>query len=244
MTNQNPEDEFSIANDIWHLKRLAFFPELSVEQIDAMAKSSRIRKFAKGDMVYFPGELANHVYLIREGFIRLSRVTPEGRSLTLDILQAPDIFGEMAVAGQERRSEVAEAMQPCVLWAIALPTLVQLVESDPRIALQITKIIGFRRTQIENKVSTLLSTVPVRLARLVLTLADRYPASTKLGRRAVKLRLTHREIGDLIASNREIVTATLNKMKKDKLIDFLQNRIVLTDEIRLREMAGTDKGEV
>jgi len=230
-------------DDIWLLKRLNFFPDATGEEMQALVQTIHPRTFQKGEMIYFPGELANHVYLVREGMIRLARITPEGRTFILEMFSPGDIFGEMALAGQDRRSETAEAMRDCSLWGVPRATLQAIVEKNPKMALQITKIIGFRRLQIENRVSNLLSTVPVRLARLILTLAERYPGPLDQAKRTIKIRLTHQDMGDLIASNREIVTATLNRFKKDSIIGFNGNTIILQNERELYNISGTDKGE-
>jgi CRP-like cAMP-binding protein len=135
-------------------------------------------------------------------------------------------------------------MRDCSVWGVPRSTLQAIVEKNPKMALQITKIIGFRRLQIENRVSNLLSTVPVRLARLILSLAERYPGPLDQGRRTIKIRLTHQDMGDLIASNREIVTATLNRFKKDEVIHLDGSTIVLHNERELHNISGTDKGEI
>jgi CRP/FNR family transcriptional regulator, cyclic AMP receptor protein len=231
-------------DDIWLLRRLNFFPDATTTEMQALVQTIKPRAFQKGEMIYFPGELANFVYLVREGMIRLAKITPEGRSFTLEMFNPGDIFGEMALAGQDKRNETAEAMRDCSVWAVPRTTLQGIVEQNPKMALQITKIIGFRRLQIENKLSNLLSTVPVRLARLLLTLAERYSGPLDKGRRTIKIRLTHQDMGDLIAANREIVTATLNRFKKDEVIGFLGSTIVLLNERELYNISGTDKGEI
>jgi CRP/FNR family transcriptional regulator len=231
-------------HEIWHLKRLNFFPSVTEEELKALIPEVKTYSYKKGDTIYFEGERADYVYLVKEGYVRLSRLTPEGRSLTLDIFNPGDIFGELVLAGEDRRSEIAEAQQNCTLWLLPKSGLQAIVEQNPKMALQITKIMGFRRLQIENKISNLLTTVPVRLARLIISLAERYPGTTTKGNRYIKIRLTHRDLGDLIAANREIVTATLNRFKKDETITFVKNMVVLLDEASLRDLAGLDKGEV
>lgn len=228
-------------DDIWHLKRLNFFPELTAEQNRALETTSETVRFKKGETIYFPGQLTTHVYVVREGLVRLTRQTPKGAFLTLDILNPGDIFGEMALAGQDRQSDAAEAMRECVLWAIPREALAAVVTSNPAMALQIVKIIGFHRWQIENKVSTLLCTVPVRLARLIISLAQRYPATSRSGKRVVGLRLTHHDLGELIGSNREIVTATLNRFKQDGVIGAERGLVSIEDERKLGEIAQRDK---
>lgn len=228
-------------DDIWHLKRLNFFPELTPEQQSALETTSATVCFKKDETIYFPGQVTTQIYVVREGLVRLTRQTPKGAFLTLDILNPGDIFGEMALAGQDRQSDAAEAMRDCKIWAIPKDSLVSIVMANPAMALQITKIIGFRRWQVENKVSTLLCTVPVRLARFLLSFAERYPGTAKSGKRIVNLRLTHKDIGELIGSNREIVTATLNRFKQDGIIAADRGLVVIVDERRLSDQAQRDK---
>ena len=230
-------------DDIWHLQRLNFFPELTPEQKAFVESAAQTLKYKKNDPIYFPGQLANYVYVVQAGHVRLARQTPKGSFLTLDILNPGDIFGEMALAGQDRQSDTAEALRDCAIWAIPRDALIAVVTTNPGMMLQITKIIGFRRWQIENTVSSLLCTVPVRLARLILTLADRYPAKVPAPeRRAVNIRLTHQDLGELIGANREIVTATLNRFKQTGLIDIARNQIILQNERALSDTAQRDKG--
>ncbi|HEY3329412.1 MAG TPA: Crp/Fnr family transcriptional regulator [Capsulimonadaceae bacterium] len=227
----------SIGDHIWHLGRLNFFPELTSDQKDVVSRTSRHLTFAKGESIYLPGDLAQYVYVVEEGIVRLVRESPTGGFIVLDILNSGDIFGEMALAGLDRQSESAEAMRDCQLWAIPVSLFIDIVERNGAMALQITRLIGFRRRQIENKISTLLCAVPLRLARLILSLADRYPGRTSAGKRTIALRLTHQDLGELIGSNREIVTNTLLKFRQSGLIELNKGTIVLVDEPQISQAA-------
>jgi len=228
-------------DDIWHMKRLNFFPAIAEHDLEALLRDNPLQKFKKGEPIYLTGQSANYLYLLKEGYVRISRLTPEGRSLILDILNPGDVFGEMALAGIDRRNESADAMQDCTICPVPIPVMAGLLEQNSAMALQLFKIIGFRRQMIEMKIESLIfCTVPVRLARMLLMLAERYPGRTQKGFRYVKLRITHREMGELIGANREIVTASLNKLKHDGLLSFVRKYIVLLDEEALAALAGNE----
>ena len=228
-------------DDIWHMKRLNFFPAISEQDMEALLRDNPLQKFKKGDPIYMTGQPANYLYLVKEGYVRISRLTPEGRSLILDILNPGDVFGELALAGIDRRSESADAMQDCTICPVPVLVMAGLLEQNSAMALQLFKIIGFRRQMIEMKIESLIfCTVPVRIARMVLMLAQRYPGRTQKGFRYVKLRITHREIGELIGANREIVTASLNKLKHEGLLTLVRKYIVIQDEGGVSALAGNE----
>lgn len=232
-------EEIGMMDGLWYVECFNFFPAMSKEEMETLLKTTEVRSIRKGDAIYFPGDPADYAYLIKEGHVRISRISPEGKLLTLDILEPGNIFGEMVVAGQQRRSEIAEAMEDCALCVVPRSVLMSLVEANAKMALHITKIIGLRREKIESRIENLLfCPVSVRLARLFLGLADHYPGRTTEGYRMIDLRLTHQEIGSLIGTNREIVTVTLNRLKQQGLLVSLQHKIILMDEAQLTQLAG------
>lgn len=216
-----------------------FFPSVTEDQLKQLIPGVRIQHYKKAETIYVEGENAECIFLVRDGHVRLIRIVPDGRALTLDIFNPGDIFGELVLAGQDQRTEFAQALHDCTLWSLPKAGLKAIIEQNPQMAMQITKIIGFRRLLIENKIGNLLATVPVRLARLLLLFADRYPGQNGGGQRYINLRLTHNEIGDLIAANREIVTSTLNRFRRDGLIDLTRNLLVLINEPAIAELAGS-----
>ncbi len=223
---------------IWYLRHYNFFPCLNEEDLMRMATSANMVRAPKGKVIYFPDEVADSIYLIKEGHVRLSRLTSMGRRLTLDILKPGEIFGEMTVLGEDTRQEMAEAQDDCLLCIVPKSYLSNLISQNPVASLHISKLIGLRRRRIENKIEdTLFYPVSVRLARLILRLADEYPGRTNLGHRLIRLRLTHQEIADLIGANRERVSSVLSRMHDEGLIRPVHRLFSLHNEEALKSMA-------
>ena len=114
----------------------------------------------------------------------------------------------------------------------------QLIKKVPTLSIQISKIIGFRKCKVENKLIDLLfSTVEQRIAKTLLNLLDDF--GTPHGEEyLLKIKLTHKDYAALIASTRETVTATINKLKNEGLIDFKGKYVVIKSVNGLRAIAG------
>ncbi|NIV38935.1 MAG: cyclic nucleotide-binding domain-containing protein, partial [Anaerolineae bacterium] len=69
-------------------------------------------------IIYQPGDIDNSVYYIKEGKVKLAYLDESGRKLTLDILSAGEIFGEMVLIGQRQRELLAQVLQDARIYEI------------------------------------------------------------------------------------------------------------------------------
>ena len=113
-----------------------------------------------------------------------------------------------------------------------------MIQRMPGLSIKFTKMIGFRRCKIENKLLDLLfSTVEQRLTKTLLNLLDDFGIPHKDGY-LLKIKLTHKDFADLIASTRETVTTTLNKFKSEGIIDYEEKYIVIKSLKEIKNIAG------
>ncbi len=220
----------------WTIRNLDLFRGLSEADIEEIAAKSRIVELDRGQHVCMSGVQHSHAFLIREGTVRLMAHSPTGKRLTLAILKPGEMIGDLdLVESTDEAGESAETMSPAKLLQVPITLLRELADRHPEMGLAIQKTHRRRRMEVVNRLrDVLFMTVPQRLARLSLRLAEEFPGVTKLGRRFVNLRLTHAELADLIGSNREAVSATLAQMRRQKVLGSVEGRLVLLDEDRLR----------
>ncbi len=222
-----------------YIRRLNFFPALSEEDKMELAAHSKMRECRRGELIQLGSEDRGTFWLIKEGNVRLSIVGAGGKKITVALLGPGEIIGEMAAAGVEGPTEIAEALTGCVLCTVPMQFLHRLVRRKPEVSLHITKLIGLRRRQIANRIQDILFlTVPQRVARLLLRLADEFPGRTTDGIRFVNIRLTHQEMADLVGSNREAVTLALRRFEQERIAAPVKRYWVLLDENRLRKEAA------
>jgi len=205
------------------------------EELDAFMQHVR---YEKGETIYFPGDPSDTVYTLHDGRVRLDYLDESGKRLTFAIVGPGQVFGETALAGEEKRRWIAEAMEDTTLCIVHKNDLMRFAERNPKFALTITKLIGSRMVEIENKLENLLfRDVRARLANTLLALAREHGTEADGGVR-IELGLTHQELARLIGSTRETTSATLGDLEDEGLIQKRRGEIVLTDMERLRGLAG------
>lgn len=200
---------------LWHINARDLFAGLTDEEKSAIGEVFDHTRVRKKDFVYAAGDVADTVYVVLEGRIKITRLTEDGRELTLDILEPGDIFGELALAGEEERETTAEALEDSTLCSMKREKFLDFASKNPVLTLSVTKWIGGRLRKIENRLETLVfQDVRSRIMALMEDLAARYGRPAERGT-VITLRLSHQEIASLVGSTRETVTAEINRLKRE-----------------------------
>lgn len=183
---------------------------------------------SRGETITLPHDGAPpHAWLLKEGRVRLVRLTPDGRTLATDILGPGEVIGEASLLAGTGEAESAEAVEDALLCRIPAGLLRELCERNPELSMHIAKRVGRQRLRIESRLADLLfCTVPVRVARLLLDLSERY-GKTMSGGTLIDLRLTHQEIGDLVGANREAVTRAIDAMLDSGAVGYEGRKIMV-----------------
>jgi len=94
------------------------------------------RVFEPGELIFDEDEEGDRMFIIQEGQVQISR-TINGKDTPMALLEKGEFFGEMAIVNRIRRTARARAHQHTQLLAFDRAGLEQLVEKNPKIALNI-----------------------------------------------------------------------------------------------------------
>jgi CRP-like cAMP-binding protein len=203
----------------------------------SLKRVAQRRSFSRKDMLARVGDPANALYLLEQGRVRLFSRSPQGRNLTLSIVEPGDIFGEHVLFPNQNWVSDAQALSDGALYAIPRHKLEPLLEQNPSLVLQIMENLGQRLQAVERRLGDLVfKSVPERLAALLLDLVGPKARQSDSPTR-VPNRYTHLQLAEMINTHRETVTKVFNRFRDDRLLDFDRRGIVLLDMERLREMA-------
>jgi len=123
-----------------------------------------------------------------------------------------------------------------LLCELSRPDFDQMQKMIPGLSTRLTKMIGFRRWKLENKLIDLLyGSVEQRLAKTIGNLLDDFAVPHADGY-LLKVKLTHQDFADLIASTRETVTGTITKLKNDGVLEVEGRYLVIRSLDRLRQL--------
>lgn len=220
----------------WYIRQnplLSTLPERELEVLDQASESHELRRRAP---IWNPGTPANTIYIVRSGIVKIYKVNDEGRELTLHFLTKDSLFGELAIVSPAPHDTAAEAYEDTLLLTIPKDEFMRVMMRNAPLAVELMKLVGDRRRQLENRVESLLfRSAHARLAALFLELAG--PFGVRDGRGVIiNLKLTHKEIASLIGATRETVSFAILDMRRDGLILTEGKRVIVLDEPGLKKL--------
>jgi CRP/FNR family transcriptional regulator, cyclic AMP receptor protein len=197
------------------------------------------RRAHRAEIIYAPGEPGDMAYLVRRGRVKISRLSSDGREITLCLCHPGEVFGEEALVLEAARACQAQAMEESVLYAFPRVLLQQLMREEAAFAMGLARLISHRREQAEDQVEDLaFRDVGGRLARFLLDMASRRGVAMADGRTLLNTRLTHQELANCVGTTRETLTLTIDRFRTDGWIRFEGRMIALCDPDALRTRAG------
>ena len=225
---------------IWYLKRLKLFEGGKArEQLHALNKIAHHRQYKKNQTIFFPGDRTRSVYLLKKGHVKLCRISPNGRSIIVAILEPGEIFGEIDSISNSPTTTIAEGLgtlDAVTVCEIQHDDFERYLRQFPEIAIRVIKLVGAKTKQLESRIEDLaFLSVPSRLAKQILDLSVKYGEVSSLGIR-INLRLTHQILGDLVGANRETITGIIGEWRRAGIIARKGGYTYLLDRRRLTQI--------
>lgn len=218
---------------LWYFESVNLFKILCPHKVKAMAGKHEFLAFKRDQFVYVPEDSATQIYLIVNGRVKIGHYLDDGREVTHAILTQGEIFGELAVAGEEKRRDFAQAMTDLTVCPLTTAELQALMFEDRELSFKILKLIGLRLMKLERKLELLV--FKDARTRIIEFLKD---AASWKGIRVghetmIQTQLTHKDIAALTGTSRQTVTTVLNELKDLNLINFDRKKILIRDLAKL-----------
>jgi CRP/FNR family cyclic AMP-dependent transcriptional regulator len=202
-----------------------------LEQLADMAAFRRVPKF---QFIFMPDELADHIFILVRGRVKTGTFSVDGREVIKEILHPEALFGDLALAGETRRSEFAQALHDEVEYlTIKVADFLSLMQQNQRLVFACLQHLSQRLQRVEERLAKLvLKDARERIIEFLVETAG------KEGRRVgyetlVKHHLTQQDIANLTGTSRQTVTSVLNDLRKSNLIYFNRNSILIRDVEKL-----------
>ncbi|MEY2549618.1 MAG: family transcriptional regulator, cyclic receptor protein [Verrucomicrobiota bacterium] len=194
------------------------FAELDERELASIAAVAKTRRYAKDDAVFHADEIGDVFYLIREGQVKVTMISPEGKEIILSILAAGDFFGEMALFDNEPRSATVIAIEPLEVVSIWRTDFLHILSENFSITQKVLGELSKRLRNASNRIES-LATMDVygRLARFFLDLA-RQSGKVLDNDYVAVIRPTHQAIANMIGTSRETVSRLIHELMKQNLL--------------------------
>ena len=199
-------------------RKLSLFAELDDKEVAAIAGVAKTRHYAKDDVIFHADESGDVFCVIREGKVKITMISPEGKEIILSMMGPGDFFGEMALIDDEPRSATVVAMEPLEVFTIWRTDFLEILKDNFSITRKILAELSRRVRRMSNRIES-LATMDVygRLARFFLDLAQQQGKVLDNGYVAVT-RPTHQAIANMIGTSRETVSRLIHELMRQDLL--------------------------
>ena len=219
---------------LWYFESVNLYNLLCPHKVKKLAEKHAFVRFKRQQFIYMPDDSATHIYLVADGKVKVGHYLEGGEEVLSAILSKGEIFGELAMAGEEKRRDFAQAMEETTVCPLTIEELKALMYNDKELSFKILKLIGLRIMKLERKLELLVfKDARTRIVEFLKDMAEW--KGKKVGfETLIQTSLTHKDIASLTGTSRQTVTTILNELKEMNLINFSRKQILIRDIASLK----------
>jgi CRP-like cAMP-binding protein len=211
------------------LRAIPLFSCVSDEDLEEIALHLIERRFPKHSTVVEEGLPGDYMYVIREGRVKVTKASDDGREKIMNFLDEGSFFGDMALLTGEVRSASVKTLEESRLLALSRRDFIDLLRQSPDLALGVIEELTKRLRETNEQASSLsFQGVKERTRGLFKRIAQ---VDVTYGGRKLTPPLTHQQIADMIGTSRETVTRAVKQLKEDGWLDQAGKRYVVPNDV-------------
>jgi len=177
-----------------------------------------ISKLGKGQNVFVQGDVADAVFYIQKGKIKLTVVSDQGKEAVVGMLEPGQFFGEGCLNGQPLRIATTTAMEDSIITRISKPAMISALEGRPKFSQLFMAYLLTRNSRIEEDlIDQLFNSSEKRLARLLLLLAN---FGKETSPQPIGVKISQETLAEMIGATRSRVSFFMNKFRRLGFISY------------------------
>lgn len=219
------------------LKNIPLFQGMSDRELDMLLALTTTKKLKKRAYLFRKGDPGNALFAVLEGRLKATGEGRDGKEMVFSVMDPGEVIGEIALLDQEPRSATVQAVEDVTLLTLHRRDLLPFLERNPKAAIKLAAVLAKRiRNLTELAEDTVFLGLPSRLAKKLISLADRYGKPTPEGLK-IDLKLPQHELGELVGTSRESINKTLRQWGEENLVSFASGYLTIRDKDRLEDLA-------
>ena len=212
------------------LQKQPLFKGISPESLAFLAQSAQLKRIPKGTFIFFQGDAAEAVYLVRNGAIAIMLDSFDGRELVINELRAGDCFGELSVITSQTRSTSAAASADSEICMIPRQAFLTVLDNEGGLVRRMLELTASRLQASSERESALaFFNAEARLARVLIN----------LDRKAIAkgyMTISQEELAQRTGLTRQTVAKALGRWRRLGWLLTGPGRIMLLNRDALREI--------
>jgi len=201
------------------VRNTRFSDVIARKDMDIFMRVCPERPYARGDSVFRAGDPAREMHVIARGRVKVTVATPEGEERILAICGPDDFIGDAFVAEDAAYRAEAVALTDVVTCPISRDQFLQMSLNAPGFVLGVCEILSGHLFDCRAQLASGYDPVLVRVAKVLLDLAERFGEPGEDGWVTVTSNLKHEEIASMVSATRVSVTMAMGEMRERGLVE-------------------------
>src|ERR1700738_1210698 len=221
------------------MKRKGKLPFDPKRFLATVGKGKTISKYRKDQIVFSQGQVADAVFYIQQGKIKLTVISEQGKEAVVAILGPGHFFGEGCLNGHPLRIATTRAVDECLITRLEKATMIATIHNEPEFSEVFMSYLLTRNSRIEEDlIDQLFNSSEKRLARLLLLLAN---CGKEDKPETIVGKFSQETLPEMIGTTRSRVSFFMNKFRK---LGFIEYNGILEVHNSLLNVILFDKPEI
>jgi len=205
--------------------------------LDPLLSVSITRSLAKNETLFVKGDAGDRFFGVLSGKVKIVTTSPNGKEVTLNIIEEGQFLGEIAMLDGLDRTADAVAMEKTEVLVIQRRDFIPFLEKHPKLCIQIMRMLC-RRVRITSEMVEDAAFLPLdgRLAKRLLNLAALYGEDQPDGGVLIGLNLPQQELARMMGTSRESINKQLQIWRNEGWIDLARGKVTIQDAPALEEV--------
>lgn len=210
---------------MFDLRSIYIFESIQMEQMDEILQNCELKKFKKNNIVFFEGEIAEHLNILLTGKVRLFKTDHKANEVLIDKISAPSIIAEMPAFEQIAYPATCTAENDVEILKIKISDLTTKILQSSQISFQIIKSMSKKIKQLEYIISRSIS----------------MNATQKIAKFLIENEkdlenISQKEMSKILCIQPETSSRILAKMKENQIVKINKRKIEILDNNKINEL--------
>jgi CRP/FNR family cyclic AMP-dependent transcriptional regulator len=220
------------------LSRVPLFADVAPNDLEALARSVRGRRFRRGEVIFHQGDPGDALFVVATGRVKITLPSDSGDEAILATLRAGDFFGELSLIDGAPRSATAVALDPVETLVVSRASVRELIDEQPAFREALLVALARELRRITHHVEELhFLDLTGRLAARLARLAEEIGTLQEDGSLRLDGPITQGDLAAMIGATRQSVNKLLGLFAGDGLLRVERDAIIVPDVARLRDAA-------
>lgn len=214
-----------------HIGSIIYFEGTPDDEMDYISDRALLRTYQANEMIFLEGDVAEGLWIVESGRVKIFKVNPEGNEHILHLLGPGKTFNDIAALDGGHNPANACALSAEVqTWLLPSDVIATVLKRNPQVALNVVRLMATRVRNLVGQIEDLaLYSVIVRLSRFLLKQVDD-PSLSGPG-------VTRTAIAAYLNTTPQTISVALRELEAAGAIAFDRHKITIIDAEKLQTIA-------